>query len=208
MSDEAALLLSDIFPTGFEIGVQYGQVKPGDTVAVVGAGPVGLAVIATAGLYGAAQIVAIDLDENRLDLAKQVGATHCVNSGAADWKEQVLALTDGYGVDVAVEAVGVPATFDDVHRAGAPRRQRRERRSARQAGAARRCRTCGSRTSPSAWGWSTPRRWRCCSSSWRSSKLPVEKFVTHRFALDDIITAYETFGNAAETHALKVVMSR
>ena len=109
--DEAALLLSDIFPTGFEMGVQYGQVKPGDTVAVVGAGPVGLAVIATAGLYGAAQIVAIDLDENRLDLAKQVGATHCINSGTADWNKQVIALTDGYGVDVAVEAVGVPATF-------------------------------------------------------------------------------------------------
>ena len=75
VSDEAAVLLSDILPTGFEIGVQYGRVKPGDTVAVVGAGPVGLAVIATAGLYGAAQIIAIDLDENRLDLAKQVGAT-------------------------------------------------------------------------------------------------------------------------------------
>ena len=112
VTDESALLLSDILPTGFEIGVQYGRVKPGDTVAVVGAGPVGLAVVATAGLYGAAQIVAIDLDENRLDVSKQVGATHTVNSGSADWKEQVLALTDGYGVDVAVEAVGVPATFD------------------------------------------------------------------------------------------------
>ena len=162
VADEAALLLSDIFPTGFEIGVQYGQVKPGDTVAVVGAGPVGLAVIATAGLYGAAQIVAIDLDENRLDLAKQVGATHCVNSGAADWKEQVLALTDGYGVDVAVEAVGVPGDVQHVHRPGAPGRPRGERRCARQAGAARRSRTSGSRTSPSAWGWSTPTRWRCC----------------------------------------------
>ena len=130
------MLLSDILPTGFEIGVQYGRVKPGDTVAVVGAGPVGLAVIATAGLYGAAQIIAIDLDENRLDLAKQVGATHCVNSGAADWKEQVLALTDGYGVDVAIEAVGVPGDLRHVHRPGAPRRQRGQRRRARQAGAA------------------------------------------------------------------------
>ena len=133
--------------------MQYGRVKPGDTVAVVGAGPVGLAVIATAGLYGAAQIIAIDLDENRLDLAKQIGATHGVNSGAADWKEQVLALTDGYGVDVAVEAVGIPPDLRHVHPAGAPRRQRRERRRARQARASWTCRTCGSRTSTSAWAW-------------------------------------------------------
>ena len=147
------MLLSDILPTGFEIGVQYGRVKPGDTVAVVGAGPVGLPVMATAGLYGAAQIIALDLDENRLDFAKQVGASHGINSGAADWKEQVLALTDGYGVDVAVEAVGIPGTFDmcthlvrpggsvanvGVH--GAPV-------TARPASG------CGSRTSTSAWGW-------------------------------------------------------
>ncbi len=112
IADDAALLLSDILPTGFEIGVQYGRVQPGDTVAVVGAGPVGLAVIATASLYGAAQVIAIDLDDNRLEVAQTVGATHGVNSGAADWKEQVLALTDGYGVDVAVEAVGLAATFD------------------------------------------------------------------------------------------------
>jgi alcohol dehydrogenase len=89
--DSSAILLSDIFSTGFEIGVQYGRVKPGDTVAVVGAGPVGLSVIATASLYGAAQIVAVDLDEKRLDLAKQVGATHVINSGASDWKQQVFA---------------------------------------------------------------------------------------------------------------------
>src|SRR5690606_8008005 len=108
---EHAMLLSDIFPTGFEIGVRYGRVKPGDTVAVVGAGPVGLAVIATAGLYGAAQVVAIDLDANRLDLARRVGATHTVVSGTDSWKQEVLDLTGGQGVDVAVEAVGVPATF-------------------------------------------------------------------------------------------------
>src|SRR5664279_6476951 len=83
--DSSAILLSDIFSTGFEIGVQYGRVKPGDTVAVVGVGPVGLSVIATAALYGPAQVVAIDLDESRLALAKDVGATPCINSGAPDW---------------------------------------------------------------------------------------------------------------------------
>ena len=104
-------MLSDILPTGFEIGVQYGRVKPGDAVAVIGAGPVGLAAIATAGLYGAATIIAVDLDANRLEKAREFGATDVVLSGDADWKKQVLALTDGQGVDVAIEAVGIPATF-------------------------------------------------------------------------------------------------
>ncbi|HET8879818.1 MAG TPA: zinc-dependent alcohol dehydrogenase family protein, partial [Arthrobacter sp.] len=111
VSDEQAVMLSDILPTGFEIGVQYGRVKPGDTVAVVGAGPVGLASIATAGLYGAATIIAVDLDANRLEKAREFGATDVVLSSDADWKDRVLALTDGQGVDVAIEAVGIPATF-------------------------------------------------------------------------------------------------
>ena len=113
VSDEAAMMLSDILPTGFEIGVRNGAVQPGDVVAVVGAGPVGLSVIMTAGLHGASRVVAIDLDDNRLEMAKRFGATDTINSGAADWREQVLAMTDGgLGVDVAIEAVGVPETFD------------------------------------------------------------------------------------------------
>ena len=112
VSDEQAVMLSDILPTGFEIGVQYGRVKPGDTVAVIGAGPVGLAAIATAGLYGAATIIAVDLDANRLDKSREFGATDIVLSGDTDWKEQVLALTDGQGVDVAIEAVGLPETWE------------------------------------------------------------------------------------------------
>ena len=111
VSDEEGVMLSDIFPTGFEIGVQYGSVKPGDVVAVVGSGPIGLSVIATASLYGAARIIAIDLDANRLAKSREFGATDTVNSGDSNWKEQVMALTDGAGVDVAVEAVGVPDTF-------------------------------------------------------------------------------------------------
>src|SRR4029079_3788574 len=112
VSDEAAVMLSDILPTGFEIGVRYGRVKPGDVVAVVGAGPVGLAAIMTASLYGAARIIALDLDANRLDKAKAFGATDAVNNGDEDWIDQVKAMTDGFGVDVAIEAVGIPETFD------------------------------------------------------------------------------------------------
>ena len=113
VADEAAVMLSDILPTGFEIGVRNGRVKPGDVVAVVGAGPVGLAAMETAGLYGASRIVAIDLDDNRVGQAKIFGATDSVNSGGPGWKDRVLSMTDGgLGVDVAIEAVGVPTTFE------------------------------------------------------------------------------------------------
>jgi alcohol dehydrogenase len=205
--DDAAVLLSDIFPTGFEIGVQYGRVKPGDTVAVVGAGPVGLAVIATAGLYGAAQIVAIDLDDHRLALARQVGATHSVSSGAGDWKERVLALTDGHGVDVAVEAVGVPATFEMCTQLVRP------------GGNVANVGVHGEAVRldlQDLWikninistGLVNTTTLGMLLKLVAQQKLPVEKFVTHRFALDDVVSAYETFGNAAQTHALKVLMSR
>ena len=118
VEDEAAVMLSDILPTGFEIGVRYGKVEPGDVVAVIGAGPVGLSAIMTAGLYGAARIVAVDLDDNRLALAKTFGATDTVNSGTAGFVETVKAMTDGLGVDVAIEAVGIPATFDTCMKPG------------------------------------------------------------------------------------------
>jgi alcohol dehydrogenase len=207
VTDNAGVLLSDILPTGFEIGVQYGRVKPGDTVAVVGAGPVGLSVMATAALYGAAQIIAIDLDENRLERSKQMGASHGINSGAADWKEQVFALTDGYGVDVAVEAVGVPATFDmcthlvrpggnvanvGVHgKAAMLDLQRLWIQNINISMGLVNTTTLGMLLKLVA-----------------QQKLPTEAFVTHEFAMADIVAAYETFGNAAQTNAIKVMISR
>src|ERR1700689_2938949 len=111
MTDAEGILLSDILPTGFEIGVQYGHVAPGDVVAVIGSGPVGLSAVMTARLYGASRIIAIDLDDNRVQEARGFGATDGVNSGDAGWRDQVLAMTDGLGVDVAIEAVGRSATF-------------------------------------------------------------------------------------------------
>src|SRR5699024_6006023 len=98
VSDEAGMLLSDILPTGCEIGVLNGRVSRGDVVAVVGAGPVGLAAIMPSGLCGAARVSAIDLDDNRLEVAKQFGATDTVNNGSPDWKDKVMAMTDGLGV--------------------------------------------------------------------------------------------------------------
>src|SRR5664279_223486 len=205
--DEAAVLLSDIFPTGFEIGVQYGRVKPGDTVAVVGSGPVGLVVMATAALYGAAQVVAIDLDENRLDFAKQVGASHGVNSGASDWKEQVFALTDGYGVDVAVEAVGVPATFDmctQLVRPGGNVANVGVHGTAAMLDLQR----LWIQNINISMGLVNTTSLGMLLKLAAQQKLPVEKFVTHRFALDDLVSAYDTFQNAAQTKALKVLLSR
>ncbi|HEY4556705.1 MAG TPA: alcohol dehydrogenase catalytic domain-containing protein, partial [Enteractinococcus sp.] len=111
VSDEAGLVLSDILPTGFEIGVRNGRVKPGDVVAVIGAGPVGLSAIMTAGLYGPSRVIAVDLDDNRLELAKQFGATDTVNNSEDSWQDQVMAMTDGLGVDTSMEAVGIPPTF-------------------------------------------------------------------------------------------------
>ncbi|WP_024287561.1 zinc-dependent alcohol dehydrogenase family protein [Cellulomonas sp. KRMCY2] len=205
--DEAAVLLSDILPTGFEMGVQYGQVKPGDTVAVVGAGPVGLAVMATAGLYGAAQVVAIDLDENRIAKARTMGATHGVCSKDADWKEQVLALTDGYGVDVAIEAVGIPATFrmcTDLVRPGG---------HVANVGVHGRAvelplQDLWIKNITISMGLVNTDTLGMLLKLVAQNKLPVDAFVTHRFGLDDVMGAYDTFGDAATSKALKVVISR
>jgi alcohol dehydrogenase len=207
VSNAQGVMLSDILPTGFEIGVQYGGVKPGDVVAVVGAGPVGLAVISTAGLYGASRIIAIDLDANRVEEAKKFGATDGVDPAAANWKDQVLALTDGWGVDVAVEAVGVPDTFQmctQIVRPGG------------------RVANVGVHGKPvelqlqDLWihnitismglvnANTTPMLLKLVASG----KLNVDNFATHHFKLNEMMDAYDTFGRAAETRALKVVIDR
>ena len=207
VQDEAAVMLSDIIPTSFEIGVRYGQVKPGDTIAVVGSGPIGLAAMMTSHLYGAARVIALDLDANRLDQALSFGATDTVDSAAPDWKEQVLAMTDGFGVDVAIEAVGIPATFEactqivrpggrvanvGVH--GAPAQLALDELWIKDIAI-----TMGLVSTNS-----TPMLLRLVAQH----RLPAEKFGTHHFTLDTILDAYETFGNAAETKALKVVIRR
>src|SRR5688572_3055518 len=207
VSDEQAVMLSDILPTGFEIGVQYGRVKPGDVVAVVGAGPIGLAVMMTAGLYGASRIIAVDLDANRVEQAKRFGATDGIDSGDTDWKDQVMAMTDGWGVDVAVEAVGVPLTFDMATRIvrpgghvanvgvhGKPVELRLQDLWIHNVTI-----TTGLVNTNT-----TPMLLRLVAQG----KLDAGRFATHRFALDDMMAAYDTFGRAAETKALKVVIER
>ncbi len=206
VSDEAAVMLSDILPTGFEIGVRNGRTKPGDVVAVVGAGPVGLSAIMTAGLYGASRIIAIDLDQNRLEQAKTFGATDTVRSGEAGWNDALMAMTDGFGVDVAIEAVGIPQTFEmcteivrpggtvanvGVH--GKPAELRLQDLWIKDIAI-----TMGLVSATT-----TPMLLKLVAQG----KLHPERFVTHRFGLGDIVDAYDTFGRAAETKALKVALA-
>ncbi|HEX6514498.1 MAG TPA: zinc-dependent alcohol dehydrogenase family protein [Nocardioidaceae bacterium] len=207
VSDEAAVMLSDILPTGFEIGVRYGRVKPGDVVAVVGAGPVGLAAMMTAGLYGAARVIALDIDDNRLEQARVFGATDTVNSGDPGWADQVRAMTDGLGVDVAIEAVGIPATFDACTRIVRP------------GGSVANVGVHGapvelplqdlwimdlSITTGLVSANTTPMLLKLVAQG----RLAAERFATHHFTFDHVLEAYDTFGRAAESKALKVVIKR
>ena len=204
--EEAMVMLSDILPTGFECGVLNGQVKPGDTVAIVGAGPIGLAVLLTAQFYSPAAVIMIDLDDKRLAVAKQFGATNLINSANGHAADQVMKLTEGAGVDVAIEAVGIPATFAicqaivapggrianvGVH--GKPVELHLEKLWDRNIAITTRLVDTVT----------TPMLLKIVSSG----KLQPAKLVTHRFAMTDIMKAYDTFGNAATEGALKVVLT-
>ncbi len=205
VSDAEGILLSDILPTGFEIGVQYGHVKPGDVVAVVGSGPVGLAAVMTAGLYGPSKVIAIDLDDARLARARDFGATDTVNSDKADWKEQVLALTDGAGVDVAIEAVGIAKTFtmavDLVRPGGHVANIGVHGKSVELA-----LNELWIRNIDISMGLVNTNTLGMLLKLVTQHRLPVDKFVTHRFTFDQMLEAYEVFGNAAQHNALKVLI--
>ena len=204
--EDALVMLSDILPTGFECGVLNGKVQPGDTVAIVGAGPIGLAALLTAQFYSPAAILMIDLDANRLEVAKQLGATTLINSADGTAVDQVLALTNGAGADVVIEAVGVPATFDICQ-------------SILAAGG--RLANIGVHGKPvelhleKLWDRNVSITTRLVDTAAipmllklvQSGKLKPGQLVTHRFPLSDVMKAYDTFGNAAKERALKVVLT-
>jgi alcohol dehydrogenase len=206
LTDEQVLQVADILPTGFEVGVLNGGVKPGDVVAVVGTGPVGLAAIMTCKLLGPSRVVAIDMSDRRLARARQFGADTTIDNSVDDPLERVRELGDGLGVDVAIEAVGVPATFElctEIVRPGG------------------RVANIGVHGEPvelhleTLWiknvtittglvdTYSTPRLLRLIAER-RLDPLPL---ATHRFQLGEMMDAYDVFANAAETDALKVVLS-
>jgi len=204
--EEALVMLSDILPTGFECGVLNGKVTPGSSVAIIGAGPIGLAALLTAQFYSPAQIIMIDLDDNRLGLARQFGATHTINSSDGNAAEAVKSQTNGRGVDTAIEAVGVPATFLLCQDIVAP------------GGVIANVGVHGHKVDlhlERLWSQNIAITTRLVDTvttpmllkTVQSRKIDPTRLITHRFKLDQIMDAYDTFGRAAETHALKVIIS-
>jgi alcohol dehydrogenase len=205
LSDEQVLFLADILPTAYEVGVLNGGVGPGDTIAIVGAGPIGLATVLTAKLYTPGRIIAIDLADSRLEKAHELGADVTINSGTEDPLARVLELTGGLGADVAVEAVGVPETFElcaelvrpggrvanvGVH--GHPATLHLEKLWIRDV----------TITTGLVDTVTTPRLLKLIAEG----RLDATPFATHRFPLGETMAAYDTFATAAETDALKVVL--
>lgn len=205
LSDEQVLFLADILPTAYEVGVLNGDVEPGDTIVIVGVGPIGLAAIMTAKLHSPGRIVAIDLDASRLEKALEFGADVAIDSGREDPVARVLELTDGLGADVAIEAVGVPETFElcaDLIRPGGrvanvgvhgrPATLHLEKLWIRDV-----LITTGLVDTTT-----TPKLLKLIETG----RLDPTPFATHRFALADAEEAYDVFGAASESHALKVVL--
>lgn len=203
--EEAMVMLSDVLPTGLECGVLNGKVQPGSAVAIVGSGPIGLAALLTAQLYAPAEIIMIDVDDNRLSVAKRFGATAVVNSTDGTAGETVMKMTGGLGVDTAIEAVGIPATFAlcqqmiapggtianvGVH--GATVDLHLERLWDRNITIATRLVDTGSTS--------------MLLNLLRSRRLDPKVLITHRFKLEHILEAYEVFAHAAENRALKVII--
>jgi len=204
--EEALVMLSDILPTGFECGVLNGQVKPGDVVAIVGAGPVGLAALLTAQFYTPSRIIMIDQDDNRLAVAKTFGASDVINSKNGNAKQKVMELTDNKGVDVSIEAVGIPETLElcvDIVTAG---------------GHIANIGVHGKSVlfhMENLWSHnitlttrlvdtvSTPMLFKTV----QSKKLNANQLITHHFTMDEIMKAYDTFENAAKEKALKVIIT-
>src|SRR5229473_1666280 len=204
--EEALVMLSDILPTGFECGVLNGKVQPGSTVAIVGSGPIGLAALLTAQFYAPAQIIMIDLDDNRLAVSKRFGATETVNNANGKAAETVKTLTGGRGVDTAIEAVGVPATFLLCQDLVAP------------GGIIANIGVHGAKVDlhlERLWSENVAITTRLVDTVTtpmllkivQSKKIDPTRLITHRFKLDQILDAYDTFGCAVDTHALKVIIA-
>ena len=205
LTDEQVLFLADILPTSYEVGVLNGGITPGDTVAIVGAGPIGLAAMLTAQLYTPGRIIAIDLADSRLESARRFGADSTINNGREDAVAQVMELTDGLGADVAIEAVGVPQTFElstqlirpgghvaniGVH--GHPAELHLEKLWIRDV----------TITTGLVDTFSIPQLLRLIENG----RLDPSLFATHRFALGETMAAYDVFADAANSGALKVVL--
>ncbi|RYE57599.1 MAG: alcohol dehydrogenase, partial [Sphingobacteriales bacterium] len=204
--EEAMVLLSDILPTGFECGVINGQIKPGSTVAIVGSGPIGLATLLTAQLFSPSQIIMIDIDDNRLVNALNLGATAAINSKNEKVTDVIMKLTAGKGVDTAIEAVGIPSTFElctEIVTAGGV---------VANVGVHGKCVDLHLET---LWSKNITITTRLVDTVTTptlqkmvlTNKLKPKSLITHHFSLDDVENAYQTFANAAAKKVLKVILT-
>ena len=205
VDEEALVMLSDILPTGFECGVLNGKVAPGNIVAIVGAGPVGLAALLTAQFYSPAEVIMIDLDDTRLEVAKRFGATATINSADGRASERVMEMTNQQGVDTAIEAVGIPVTFELCEQIMAP------------GGVIANIGVHGKKVDlhlEKLWDRNISITTRLVDTATipmlfktvGANKLDPKRLITHHFKLDQILDAYETFDNAAKSKALKVII--
>jgi alcohol dehydrogenase len=202
--DEAMVMLSDILPTVHEIGVMNGCVKPGDTIAIVGAGPIGMSALLTAQFYSPAKIYMIDLDENRLEMAMKNGATHTINSGKEDAVKKIMAETKD-GVDVAIEAVGAPATFDicqGIVRPGG----HVANIGVHGHSVNLQIQDLWTRNITITMGLVNTNTTPMLLKTVSSGKIDPKNLITHHFKLGDILKAYEVFGNSSAEKALKVII--
>ncbi len=204
--EEALVMLSDILPTGFECGVLNGQVRPGDTVAIVGAGPIGLAALLTSQFYSPAEIIVIDVDSNRLEVAKLFGATAVIDNNDGKAIEKIMAMTHQRGVDVAIEAIGIPISFDVCQSIVA---------------AGGHIANIGVHGKPvqlnldKLWDHNITLTTRLVDTVTTpmllktviAGRIQPNKLVTHHFEMKDLLKAYETFGSAMKEQALKVIIT-
>lgn len=206
INDDTMVLLSDILPTGFECGVLNGKIRPGSTVAVVGAGPIGLAVLLTAKLYSPSEIIMIDKDPHRLELAKQLGASQVFNTEDGDVIAKIMDITNKRGVDTAVEAVGIPETFTLCENLIAP------------GGYIANVGVHGVEVPlqlEKLWSKNITIKTRLVDTVTTASllkmittkKINPHRLISHHFKFDDILEAYETFTNASKTEAIKVIIN-
>lgn len=206
IDEEALVMLSDILPTGFECGVQNGKIQPGSTVAIVGAGPIGLSTLLTAQFYSPSDIIMIDLDDNRLEVARRFGATAIVNGSDGKAVEKVMQMTNGRGVDTAIEAVGIPATFIMCEYIVAP------------GGTIANIGVHGVKADlhlEKLWSQNISITTRLVDTVTTpmllktvcAKKIDPMLLISHRFKFDNILDAYETFAHAADTQALKVIIN-
>lgn len=206
VDEEAALMLADIIPTGLEVGVQKGEVGLGDTVAVIGAGPVGLATIMAAQFYAPAEIIAIDLDEHRLAMARELGATAAIDNRDGRAYQRVMELTGGNGVDVAIEVIGSPATCELAQQIIGP--------GGRMANIGIYSKSVELHKHV-LWTRNVTIRMGVVNTSTipvllkmvKAGKLDPTRLISHRYRLDEVVAAYEVFRNAAREQAIKIVLS-